>query len=102
MPRWRKDLKLLANHLPQRLFQCGPPLALDEGAERAIDQRLVVTTASAVHCVVEVLQNVLVQANGDAFLARRYRQHPAAFALTEVVSLFHRSASWSLRSPGVA
>jgi hypothetical protein len=63
----RRFPQLFANHLPRRLFECRPP-ALDEGAERAIDKRLVAAVAGAVELVVEVLQDVLVQADGDPFL----------------------------------
>jgi len=79
-------LDLFANRPAYHGFQTR---ALDIFAQRGIDHRLVVPTASAIHDVLEMLDDIVVEANRYSSLSRRRRHNRATLGLAEIVFPFH-------------
>ena len=68
-PRSGCPAQFLADHPPQRFLEGGLLRALDIGAQRIVDQCLIVAAAGALHQVSKIVQDVGVQADRDALLA---------------------------------
>jgi len=71
-------------------------------AQRIVDEGLVIPAAHLVNPFPEMIEDFVVQPDGDPGLAWLSRDNCATFALTEVVFAFHKQCSYSARSCLVA
>src|SRR5262245_11392938 len=83
--------ELFANDPPQRLLQRGLVHVL---AQREIDQGLVAAARPLMDLAAEVIEDVVIQPDGDPRLAALRRQDSAARGLGEVILVLHSSPSW--------
>ena len=77
--------QFLPDHLPQGLFQ-RLILMPDIGPQGVIHHGLVVAAAAGVHLLPEPVQEIGVDPDGDAGLARLIRNLRAALPLAEIIS----------------
>lgn len=62
---------ILADDASECFLERGLLSALDIGAQRVVDQGVIVTAAGTLHHIPEIIQNAGVEADGNVFLAGR-------------------------------
>ena len=93
--------QLLSNDASQRLLE-PRYLSVEILPQRPIDKRLIPgRTTGFLRHPKEAIHNILVEPNCDSGLSRGLTfgwKHPAPFPFAEIISILHRSASYSSRS----
>ena len=69
-------------------------------SQSSVDQCLVTPAASSVDLGSKGLEDIVVNANRDACLSRRYLENSSSFALSEIVFSFHDLALVAVTLPG--
>lgn len=98
---WSSRAQFLANDAPQGVLEeLSPPL--DILSEGLIDEHLLVAASSGVDLVLEPLEEIIVEADGDSRLPLGDRNHRSPLGLAEVVLFPHVLISYRRRPLPVA